>query len=74
MFKWLKTLLFGSSIARPDQQMAPRPAPQSRPVVSPMNEGDVHSGPHGYSPNTAYPETEYGSGFDEDAAWNEDEN
>lgn len=25
-----------------------------------MNEGDYHSGPHGYSPNTAYPESEYG--------------
>lgn len=74
MFKWLKAILFGSSIARPDQQMSPRPANRSRPVVSPMNEGDVHSGPHGYSPNTAYPDTEYGSGFDEDAAWHEGEN
>lgn len=27
-----------------------------------MNEGDFHSGPNGYSPNTAYPETFYGSG------------
>jgi hypothetical protein len=27
---------------------------------SSMNEGDYHSGPHGYSPNTAYSETEYG--------------
>jgi hypothetical protein len=36
-----------------------------------MDEGDFHSGPHGYSPNTAYPETQYGSSFDEDADWNE---
>ena len=36
-----------------------------------MNEGDVHSGPDGYSPNTAYPETQYGSGFDEEAEWNQ---
>ena len=35
-----------------------------------MNEGDMHSGPHGYSPNTAYPETQYGSDFDEEAEWN----
>jgi hypothetical protein len=35
-----------------------------------MNEGDVHYGPHGYSPNTAYPETQYGSDFDEEAEWN----
>jgi hypothetical protein len=25
-----------------------------------MNEGDFHSGPEGYEPNTAYPETYYG--------------
>jgi hypothetical protein len=36
-----------------------------------MNEGDLHSGPHGYSANTAYPETQYGSGFDEEAEWNQ---
>ena len=30
-----------------------------------MNQGDYHSGPAGYSPNTAYPDTQYGSGFDE---------
>ena len=35
-----------------------------------MKEGDVRSGPHGYSPITAYPETQYGSGFDEEAEWN----
>lgn len=38
-----------------------------------MDEGDFHSGPEGYSPNTAYPETQYGSNFDEDADWNEDQ-
>jgi hypothetical protein len=27
-----------------------------------MNQGDYHSGPEGYSPNTAYPDTFYGSG------------
>jgi len=50
-----------------------------RAVQSPTNttsmtadeEGNVHSGPHGYSPNTAYPETQYGSDFDPDADWNE---
>lgn len=34
-----------------------------------INEGDIHSGPHGYSPNTPYVETQYGSGFDEEADW-----
>jgi hypothetical protein len=44
---------------------------QAEPDTS-MNEGDFHSGPAGYSPNTAYPETQYGSGFDEEADWNEE--
>jgi hypothetical protein len=35
-----------------------------------MDEGDFHSGPEGYSANTAYPETQYGSGFDDEAEWN----
>ena len=38
---------------------------------SKMDQGDYHSGPLGYSPNTAYPETQYGSNFDEEAEWNE---
>ena len=38
-----------------------------------MDDGDFHSGPGGYSPNTAYPETQYGSNFDEDAVWSEAE-
>ena len=37
--------------------------------VSGMNEGDYHSGPEGYSPNTPYSETQYGSGFDQEADW-----
>jgi len=56
-----------------------RPRPE-RPVSwqdlgtnTPMDQGDYHSGPEGYTPNTAYPETQYGSNFDEDAAWNEGE-
>jgi hypothetical protein len=36
-------------------------------------EGNVHSGPHGYSANTPYPETQYGSSFDPDAEWNHEE-
>lgn len=38
---------------------------------TPMDEGNVHSGPGGYSPNTAYPNTWYGSGMDdEEDEWN----
>jgi hypothetical protein len=40
-------------------------------LTSEMNQGDYHSGPYGYSPNTSYPETQYGSNFDEEADWNE---
>lgn len=37
-----------------------------------MDEGDFHCGPEGYSAKTAYSEIRYGSGFDEDADWNEE--
>jgi hypothetical protein len=65
MCSFLKRL-FGISAATPAKTT-------QRPVDSKMDEGDIHSGPHGYSPNTAYAETEYGSRFDEDAQWNEEE-
>jgi hypothetical protein len=35
-------------------------------AVPVMDQGDYHSGPEGYSPNTAYPDTYYGSGEFED--------
>jgi hypothetical protein len=41
--------------------------------MSAEEEGNVHSGPYGYSPNTAYPETQYGSLFNPDAEWNHEE-
>ena len=65
MFKFLK-LLFG---IQPVSQAPAIPRPNS-----PMNEGDIHSGPNGYSPNTPYTETQYGSRFDEEAEWNDIEN
>lgn len=34
-----------------------------------MDEGDYHSGIHGYSPNTAYPQAPYG--YDRDLDWHE---
>jgi hypothetical protein len=57
--------LFGISSATPAQTT-------QGPVDSKMDEGDLHSGPHGYSPNTPYQETQYGSFFDEDAEWNDE--
>lgn len=66
MFKWLREI-FNPSVL----PVIERP-PQSRPDTI-MDEGDFHSGPYGYSPNTAYPETQYGSSFDEEADWNKGE-
>jgi len=48
-------------------------SPRTNSTSEQMDEGDMHSGPEGYSANTAYPETQYGSMFDEEADWNEEE-
>lgn len=54
------------------QKLFTTTTPKAKPeFVEQMNPGDYHSGSEGYSPNTAYPETQYGSMFDEDAEWNE---
>jgi hypothetical protein len=63
---WLKRVLCISYVRQPGPS---QPTPTANPG---MNDGDFHSGPHGYSPNTAYPETQYGSWFDEEADWNEE--
>lgn len=65
MFSWLRELF---TVRRVKPQ--PREQFRYRPTESKMDEGDYHSGPYGYSPNTAYPETQYGSRFDEEAEWN----
>ena len=70
---WIKKFLGLGVKPRSDtyfqaKQKKPLPPTDSTPL---MNEGDFHSGPAGYSPNTAYPDTQYGSGFDEEAEWNE---
>jgi hypothetical protein len=67
MIQWLKQLFGLDGSTHQPLAHTPRSA-----VASQMDEGDFHSGPHGYSPNTAYPETQYGSNFDEDAEWNEE--
>jgi len=38
-------------------------APSAPSAIPYMDQGDYHSGPLGYSPNTAYPETQYGRMF-----------
>lgn len=57
-FSWLNRVLsYDPSVYRPPASPSKGPS---------MNEGDFHSGPEGYSPNTAYPDTFYGSGRSDD--------
>lgn len=67
MFLWFIHVLFspvGSATSQTTTSSSDAPD-----EIGGMNEGDLHSGPHGYSPNTAYPDTQYGSGFDEEEDW-----
>ena len=60
---WLNRILsYDPSVYRP---------PESKKKLESMNQGDMHSGPEGYSPNTAYPDTFYGSGGADDQGHNE---
>jgi hypothetical protein len=62
---WLKNILsYDPSVYKPDPKDNLKPQ---------MNEGDFHSGPGGYSPNTAYPDTFYGSGGSKDDFGGHDE-
>jgi hypothetical protein len=72
MFDWLKNLFGGGYTPTPGTPVMKSKPVDQVPIDPYMDEGDFHSGPHGYSPNTAYPETQYGSSFDEDAQWNEE--
>lgn len=68
MLDWLRRMLgLDAAVYKRTPTTLP---PQVQPDPH-MNEGDYHSGPYGYSPNTAYPETQYGSMFDEESDWNE---
>jgi hypothetical protein len=60
---WINRILsYDPSVYRP---------PVSKPKETGMNQGDLHSGPEGYLPNTAYPDTFYGSGGKDDQGHNE---
>ena len=55
IFDWFKKILsFDPSVYRP-------PVENFGDGGQGINEGDFRSGPEGYSPNTAYPESFYGS-------------
>ena len=71
LLNWIKRVLgIGPKLTRetyiPPNQNKPQPTDST-----PMTEGDIRSGPAGCSPKTAYQESQYGSGFDDDAEWNE---
>lgn len=56
IFSWLKKLItYDPSVYKP-------PIDSKGDSGSGMNEGDFRSGPEGYSPNTAYPDSFYNSG------------
>lgn len=66
-------ITFLRALFTPNQQTAFRSVTQGDPDdLDGMNEGYYHDGPNGYSAMTAYPQTQYGSGFDEDADWHEE--
>ena len=62
----------GKLLSSPTQTPT-RYTPPASDNIDGMNNGDYYNGPHGYSPMTGYPETQYGSGFDPDAEWNHEE-
>ena len=63
---------FFAPFTKPQQPIQQKPTPAIKPIPE-MDEGDHYSGPAGYTPNTGYPETQYGSGFNEEAEWNDHE-
>jgi len=71
LLNWIKRIFGLDTPTRRSTYLPPDTQTPSRNAAPIMDQGDYHSGPEGYSPNTAYPETQYGSGFDEEAEWNE---
>lgn len=63
---WIMGVSLGDSTAGNKQV----DSKESASDFSGMNEGDFHSGPEGYSPNTAYPDTFYGSGGHDEGDFN----
>lgn len=70
--RWVGSALRSSDEARAGIHSGSAAAAGSGEMTA-EEEGNVHSGPYGYSPNTAYPETQYGSLFDPDAEWAHEE-
>lgn len=65
LFNWIKKILtYDPAEYKP-------PVGKNKDAESGMNEGDFRSGPNGYSPNTSYPDSFYGSGQSSDDGQNE---
>jgi hypothetical protein len=68
IFSWLRKILtFDPTVYKP-------PVEANTESGTSMTEGDFRSGPEGYSPNTSYPDTFYGSGGSSDDGQDEAEN
>lgn len=70
MLNRIRDLLGLGSKKNRQTYVPPKKKSSSSSADATMNQGDFYSGPAGYSPNAAYSETQYGSGFDEDDEWN----
>lgn len=69
IINWFKKLLqYDPSVYRAERSNQTRTSKSSS-----MNEGDFHSGPTGYSANTAYPDTFYGSGGSDSSEMDQNE-
>ena len=65
IFTWLRKILtFDPSVYKPPVDTTSDSGPS-------MTEGEFRSGPDGYSPNTPYPDSFYGSGGQSDSDHNE---
>lgn len=64
-FAFIKAIFSGPGVQQTENKLSDD--------IDGMNNGDYYNGPHGYSPMTGYPETQYGSGFDPEAEWNHEE-
>jgi hypothetical protein len=63
IFNWIKKFFaFDPTVYKPPVGSEPE-----------MNQGDMHSGPEGYSPNTSYTDTFYGSERESNSGHDEDE-
>ena len=72
LFCWA-IVVFVKALSKPKGEDSPNSSQDS--VTGDLdgtNEGYYHDGPEGYSAMTSYPQTQYGSRFDDYEQWHED--